>query len=378
MSRHRGAMDDFNERLATAQTPGAIHEHLVHHVRNRLPVTGIHFMPFAPAPAGAATSVMYLGDEDPAPYRGVMLDGVHALQAEPGLPDLFEQPRCALRVELALGWERWRRSSIYQEYFRPMRSARQLVVGLTDASKRPRAFMAVARSEADAALTIAEERLVLALRDRAERALLAFDLVGEESARPEVTLDAITAALPVPALLTNGRQLGWMNREAELRLGLAALSFGRSRYYGGRTAAVDDLLRRVRGELDDPGLSLKAHAGSSSYAWLTPGESIVIRRLDDRMPGWVLVCLTTPAPPPRTGAPRDESATCRLSAREADIAHLAGKGFTVLNIASQLNIAESTVCTHLKRIYRKLRVRSRAELAWQLARGQRRADGELD
>jgi DNA-binding NarL/FixJ family response regulator len=44
------------------------------------------------------------------------------------------------------------------------------------------------------------------------------------------------------------------------------------------------------------------------------------------------------------------------------------EGYSVLAIAHQLGIAESTVATHLKRVYRKLGVSSRAELALKLSR----------
>lgn len=54
----------------------------------------------------------------------------------------------------------------------------------------------------------------------------------------------------------------------------------------------------------------------------------------------------------------------RLSPREAEIARLACEGFSVLNVAARLGVAESTIRTHLKHIYRKFGVHSRAELAY--------------
>jgi DNA-binding CsgD family transcriptional regulator len=59
-----------------------------------------------------------------------------------------------------------------------------------------------------------------------------------------------------------------------------------------------------------------------------------------------------------------------LSTREGDIAALAAEGYSVLAIASRLGIAESTVSSHLKRVYRKLGVRSRAELASRVVRAR--------
>lgn len=45
------------------------------------------------------------------------------------------------------------------------------------------------------------------------------------------------------------------------------------------------------------------------------------------------------------------------------MALLAVEGFSVLNVAARLGLTESTVRTYVKRLYQKLGVRSRAELA---------------
>lgn len=52
-----------------------------------------------------------------------------------------------------------------------------------------------------------------------------------------------------------------------------------------------------------------------------------------------------------------------LSAREREVAELVSQGFSDLNIAAQLRITEATVGSHLGKIYRKLGVHSRFELA---------------
>ena len=58
-----------------------------------------------------------------------------------------------------------------------------------------------------------------------------------------------------------------------------------------------------------------------------------------------------------------------MGAVESRVARLASEGYTVLNIATQLGISESTVRTHLHRVYVKLGVHGRAELAFSLLRG---------
>src|SRR5262249_11306609 len=53
----------------------------------------------------------------------------------------------------------------------------------------------------------------------------------------------------------------------------------------------------------------------------------------------------------------------KLSTREAEIARLAAHGLSDKEIAGQLNISFTTVRTHLKNAFRKLRVDSRVKLA---------------
>ncbi len=52
-----------------------------------------------------------------------------------------------------------------------------------------------------------------------------------------------------------------------------------------------------------------------------------------------------------------------LSAREAEIAEMVGRGWSDLNIAHRLHISEHTVATHLRRVFGKLGLHSRVELA---------------
>jgi len=56
----------------------------------------------------------------------------------------------------------------------------------------------------------------------------------------------------------------------------------------------------------------------------------------------------------------------QLSKRERQIAELAAQGFSDLNIAMQLDVCEATVGSHLYRIYKRLGIHSRVELAQKL------------
>jgi DNA-binding NarL/FixJ family response regulator len=57
-----------------------------------------------------------------------------------------------------------------------------------------------------------------------------------------------------------------------------------------------------------------------------------------------------------------------LSQREQQTLSLIARGFRNAEVAAQLSIAESTVASHIKSIYRKLGITNRAEAAWHATR----------
>jgi DNA-binding NarL/FixJ family response regulator len=59
---------------------------------------------------------------------------------------------------------------------------------------------------------------------------------------------------------------------------------------------------------------------------------------------------------------RDSTSSC-LTERELQIVHLAAKGYTNPEIALELSVSINTVKTHLRKIYEKLAVSNRVELA---------------
>ena len=54
----------------------------------------------------------------------------------------------------------------------------------------------------------------------------------------------------------------------------------------------------------------------------------------------------------------------KLTAREKEVLALIGKGHRNIDVANDLNLAETTVASHIKSIYRKLGISSRAEASW--------------
>jgi DNA-binding NarL/FixJ family response regulator len=59
--------------------------------------------------------------------------------------------------------------------------------------------------------------------------------------------------------------------------------------------------------------------------------------------------------------PKAESQTVHLSTREEQVLILLSKGYANKEIANELSLSVETVGSHLKHIYEKLHVRSRAE-----------------
>lgn len=62
------------------------------------------------------------------------------------------------------------------------------------------------------------------------------------------------------------------------------------------------------------------------------------------------------------------SETISLTPREREILGLVAKGHSVRDVASRLELSHHTVSDHMKRIYRKLNINSRAEAALEAAR----------
>lgn len=58
----------------------------------------------------------------------------------------------------------------------------------------------------------------------------------------------------------------------------------------------------------------------------------------------------------------------KLSARETEVLALVAKGLQIADVARALQISSNTVCSHLKNIYRKRKVCSRAEAALEAQR----------
>jgi DNA-binding NarL/FixJ family response regulator len=80
--------------------------------------------------------------------------------------------------------------------------------------------------------------------------------------------------------------------------------------------------------------------------------------LDKEVDGMRYRLLRTPS--------RNDKAQVTLSPREQEIARMVAEGYPNKTIAAVLDISSWTVCTHLRRIFAKLNVRSRAAMVARL------------
>jgi len=97
---------------------------------------------------------------------------------------------------------------------------------------------------------------------------------------------------------------------------------------------------------------LSLHAGGS------PMSPIIARQLLSRM--------TRPTPDTRTApVANDELSAEKLTARELEVLTLVARGYTYPELSKLLNVALSTIQTHVKNIYGKLAVHNKAEAVFE-------------
>jgi DNA-binding CsgD family transcriptional regulator len=100
----------------------------------------------------------------------------------------------------------------------------------------------------------------------------------------------------------------------------------------------------------------------------TSADVVALRRLQP-----LVEHAYTCAAEPGLGGLRSRLARHGLTQREADVAGLVVRGATNAEIAAALHLGQATVKTHLTRVYAKLGVHSRTQLALLLARQQLRS-----
>ena len=123
---------------------------------------------------------------------------------------------------------------------------------------------------------------------------------------------------------------------------------------------VEELQKIVRGQ---PPLSPAIARRLLQHFRQTPGEPIITDPGFLGTTGFGQFSANVPSPPSRPVPIERPPETDRLTPRETEVLTYLSKGFTIKEIASLMGIKWFTVNDHIKSIYKKLNVSSRAEAA---------------
>jgi DNA-binding CsgD family transcriptional regulator len=283
------------------------------------------------------------------------IGGMKAILDSPRAYDVFEKfPLSTLR-----------RTEVLNDYFLPARSDQQLAAPLR-CGGAPVGFFCTARSRKELRFDAGDLRAVEAIRLIAERALANVASLGAPGLSR--TLDALTDAFPLPAFLFDpGGRLRWASDEGLVRLGVASARVGSGRILTGN-ASLQALARQARALASDP--VADAEGALRREGILRRGERLSTRQFDEAGAPLLLLAIA-PAMATLPGEAAEVSAARLpgLGAVESRVARLAAEGYTVLNMSTRMGVSESTVRTHLRRVYVKLGVHGRAELALRLLGG---------
>jgi DNA-binding CsgD family transcriptional regulator len=247
-----------------------------------------------------------------------------------------------------------------QEYWRPLKVDRQVIAPLWFEGA-PGGYFHLCRSSQEPDFTAEDLRWCEEARLVAERALRGIASLGQ--GQLSNTLANLSACFPHPAYLFGpNAELRWMSDEGVVRLSLEAARLGGGHLIRGN-AALTLLSEQVRSAFASRVHDLERPLKRARL--LRPGERVATRRFSEYGSTSLLVAFV-PAMAAFPGPKEDSAPDGRLpglGAVESKVARLAADGYTVLNIAAQLGVTEATVRTHLRRVYVKLGVHGRAELA---------------
>ncbi|MBN1771713.1 MAG: helix-turn-helix transcriptional regulator [Deltaproteobacteria bacterium] len=253
------------------------------------------------------------------------------------------------------------RTRFYTEFARPCRIERQ-ILGFCIGDGRLGGFLCVARGARARPFSEHEVARVEEVRAEVERALVRLQRTGRSLDGPPGLLAALEQGLPLSCALFDLRgSLLWASRAAADRLQAEAVRLGPAYIVWDGTPRFAAWRRAALAVLDS------THAPSGPRAVYAGPQPATVRCLE--LPtGDRLALVIDEESTEARGSPEHTSELKRhgLTSREADVAELAARGYSVLNLSSRLAVAECTIRSHLKQIYRKLGVASRAELAARL------------
>jgi DNA-binding NarL/FixJ family response regulator len=349
---------EFHERLALAREPLAVSAPLAEECARQI---GWSNYVFFAAPSGVrAHALADMRSQVRAPatdYTGTIVALDEQVGGIAAWFDLFRD-RAVIDLEEFLPTRSLEGSELWERHWGPWECDKQ-ICGLFRSGGELLGHVALVRTGKERPFDSVDLHSLDVLRAAAERATARLAVLGEGTL--EETLLLLAASWPVPAFLFDrSGNLLWMSDEGGLRLaGLAAREGSATLVQ--RCEALDQMARAASAALADPSSEEPTqrllHAGV-----IESGEQVVAREFVELTRRFLLLALasTSPQPTPTGG---HEAKLPGLGAVESRVAWMAAEGFTVLNISLRLGISESTARTHLRRIYSKKGVHSRAQLA---------------
>ena len=333
-------------------------------------ISGYNFFAFNPesAMSDATDSVVFWNNDSTFEYEN-FLEILPVTQDEfLGPQDLMKSPKvhCVHRL--------FERSYIentfsYNELWRKLRIERQvaMVFGTMEHSL---GFACLTRSKKERPFSEEDLAKTVGLRAMAERALATVEKIDTPLREANQLLRTLSKTIPEPLILLdgNGRVL-WVNEDAKLWLDIKQVFFGPNLTLHTSSWKMEIIKRIAREVFKNPAFSPDPKALESIGIY--PGrKELFWRFIDDenKEPSKVLFCVSEQRPSRGNVLSPAVLKKFGLTPREAEVAALAAQGFSMINIATRLNISKNTVHTHMKRIYRKLDVFSRAELSHKLLR----------
>jgi DNA-binding CsgD family transcriptional regulator len=369
--RRGPAGKDANRRFLEAKTPKDVGLAFLAEARKRIGITGFNFLPVCSdnVLTDATADIVSWNEPTRFDYRRFLRFLPVGRKELMSLPELLAGPKvCDLYAHY--GSSHLESTVIFNELWRKTKQERQIVAGMGTLHEQF-GYVSVARPRSHPPFKDRDVEIMRELTTVAERSLRRTRRLQNTNHDPKDVLSALDAGLPDPAILfdATGRVL-WANREARLWMDLETIKIGRCVAICTASAKVETMKQLAKSVAREPS-RCPTKADLDELKLLDKREKLVVKRFreDGAMRPKVLLCISRMcSPAPRALTPAELSGR-GLTSREAEVAALATRGRSVAAMAESLNIAESTVHTHLKRIYKKLGVRCRAELAHTLLTG---------
>jgi DNA-binding CsgD family transcriptional regulator len=352
----------FRDRLDAARRPRDVGQAVHDQVRDGVGHSGFGFLPLAEGGQDLSEVVQASDEVPPEQILQRLFETLPTAERELGTVEGFLQSgRRTVDFHEALGTRRVERLETYREFWRPCGIERQLV-HFMGTPQQPLGLVCVARRARDRPFSSADARMLERVGTAADRALRRLRRPVEGPGDVQALLGALEAGLPIAcALFDTGGRLVWLSRAALVRFDTDAPRLGRARILSGRCAEFESWRRAAMAAAREP----EADGGEPRLRVEAPGGTrpVSVRRL---FPAHgrplVLVSALEPSGLRPPAARPEDLRRFRLTDREAQVAVLAARGFAVLNVAAELGIAETTVRSHVKSLYRKMQVANRAEL----------------